>query len=319
MKPHLLFSFAIISSAFAQDPSVEKLDPALDDLIAPNTKIEVIAEGFRWTEGPVWNAETSELLFSDIPNNVIHAWSDEKGLRVFMKPSGYTGISDYGKEAGSNGLTFDKYGRLFLAEHGDRRISVLIPDGGKMTVTDRFQGQRLNSPNDLVIHSAGAVYFTDPIYGLPKGERDMAREIGYCGVYRTTFDGNITLISKDLERPNGIALSADEKTLFVANSHKGKFNVYSFPLNADGSAGEMTLFFDANSLEGKGSTDGLKVDAAGNVWTTGPGGLLIVSKEGKLLGRVLTHQPTSNVAFGGPDGKTVFLTANDRIMRFKRK
>ncbi|WAC19587.1 SMP-30/gluconolactonase/LRE family protein [Luteolibacter sp. SL250] len=319
MKAHLLLSFSVISSAFAQDPSVEKLDPALDALIAPGTKVEVITEGFRWTEGPVWNAETSELLFSDIPNNVIHAWSDEKGLRVFMKPSGYTGISDYGKEAGSNGLTFDKYGRLFLAEHGDRRISVLMKNGGKMTVADRFEGRRLNSPNDLVIHSGGSVYFTDPIYGLPEGERDMARELPYCGVFRTTFDGKITLISKDLERPNGIALSHDEKTLFVANSHKGKFNVYSFPLKEDGSAGEMTLFFDANKLEGKGSTDGLKTDAEGNIWTTGPGGLLIVSKEGKLLGRVLTHQPTSNVAFGGKDGKTVFLTANDRIMRFKRK
>jgi gluconolactonase len=180
-------------------------------------------------------------------------------------------------------------------------------------------GRRLNSPNDLVIHSSGAVYFTDPIYGLPKGEADVMREIPFCGVYRTTLAGKITLISKELERPNGIALSHDEKTLFVANSHKGKFNVYSFPLNDDGSAGEMSLFFDANHLEGKGSTDGLKTDAAGNIWTTGPGGLLIVSKEGKLLGRVLTHQPTANVAFGGPDGKTVFLTANDRIMRFQRK
>jgi len=319
MKSHLLLSVAVISSAFAQDPSVERLDPALDALIAPDTKVEVITEGFRWTEGPAWNAETNELLFSDIPNNVIHAWSDEKGLRVFMKPSGYTGVSDYGKEAGSNGLTFDKHGRLFLAEHGDRRISVLMKNGGKMTVVDRFEGRRLNSPNDLVIHSSGAVYFTDPIYGLPKGEGDVAREISFCGVFRTTLAGEITLISKELERPNGIALSHDEKTLFVANSHKGKFNVYSFPLNDDGSAGEMTLFFDANKLEGKGSTDGLKVDAAGNVWTTGPGGLLIVSKEGKLIGRVLTHQPTSNVAFGGTDGKTVFLTANDRIMRFKRK
>jgi len=319
MKNHLLLCLALASSALAQDPSIEKLDPALDTLIAPDAKIEVIAQGFRWTEGPAWNAEAGELLFSDIPNNVIHAWSEEKGLRVFMKPAGYTGISDYGKEAGSNGLTFDKDGRLFLAEHGDRRISVLTKNGGKMTVTDRFEQKRLNSPNDLVIHPDGAVYFTDPIYGLPKGEKDPLREIEYCGVYRTTLDGKTTLISKELERPNGIALSPDGKTLFVANSHKGKFNVYSFPLNEDGSAGEMKLFFDANQLEGKGSTDGLKIDASGNVWTTGPGGLLVVSKEGKLLGRVLTYQPTSNVAFGGKDGKTVYLTANDRIMRFQRK
>lgn len=319
MKTHALLSLTLASVAFGQDPSVEKLDPALDLLIAPDAKIEVIAQGFRWTEGPVWNSATHELLFSDIPNNVINAWSDDKGLRVFMKPAGYTGISDYGREAGSNGLTFDKKGRLVLAEHGDRRIAVLTEGGGKMTVADRFEGKRLNSPNDVVVHSSGAVYFTDPIYGLPKGEKDPSREIDFCGVFRIDPDGKVSVVSKEVERPNGIALSPDEKTLFVANSHKGKFNVYSIALGEDGTTGGMKLFFDANKLEGKGSTDGLKVDTEGNVWTTGPGGLLIVSKEGKLLGRVLTYQPTSNVAFGGQDGKTVFLTANDRIMRFQRK
>lgn len=319
MKAHALLSLALASSAFAQDPSIEKLDPALDALIAPDTKIEVIAQGFRWTEGPAWNAATGEFIFSDIPNNVINAWHPEKGLRVFMKPSGYTGISDYGKEAGSNGLTFDKKGRLVLAEHGDRRIAVLTEGGGKMTVADKFEGKRLNSPNDLVVHSSGAIYFTDPIYGLPKGENDPTREIDFCGVYRVDPDGTVSVISKEIERPNGIALSHDEKTLFVANSHKGKFNIYSFALGEDGTAGSMKLFFDANKLEGKGSTDGLKTDAQGNVWSTGPGGLLIISKEGKLLGRVLTYQPTANVAFGGADGKTVYLTANDRIMRFARR
>lgn len=320
MKPHHLFvPLALVSSAFAQDPGFERLDPAFDNLIAPDAKIEVLAQGFRWTEGPAWNAETSEWIFSDIPNNVINAWSDEKGLRVFMKPAGYTGISDYGRESGSNGLTFDKKGRLHLAEHGDRRIAVLTPNGGKMTVADRFDGKRLNSPNDLVTDSTGAVFFTDPIYGLPKGETDPLREIDFCGVYRIAPDGKVTVLDKTVERPNGIALSADERTLFVANSHKGKFVVYSYPVNPDGTVGERKLFFDATSLKGKGSTDGLKIDSDGNVWTTGPGGLLVISKEGKLLGRALTYQPTANVAFGGKDGKTVFLTANDRIMRFQRK
>ena len=320
MKPSQLFiSLALVSTAFAQEPMIEKLDPALDELIASGTKVETLVQGFRWTEGPVWNKATNELLFSDIPNNVINAWSDEKGLRVFMKPAGYTGISDYGKEAGSNGLTFDGKGRLVLAEHGDRRIAVLTEGGGKITVADRFEGKRLNSPNDVVVHTDGSIFFTDPIYGLPKGEKDPTREIDFCGVYRIGTDGKVTVISKDIERPNGIALSHDEKTLFVANSHKGKFNIYSFPLNADGTAGEMKVFFDANKLEGKGSTDGLKTDDKGNVWSTGPGGLLIISKEGKLLGRALTFQPTANVNFGGADGKTVYLTANDRIMRFARK
>lgn len=319
MKPHLLLPFALVATALAQEPSIEKLDPALDELIAPDTKIETLAQGFRWTEGPAWNAETSEWIFSDIPNNVINAWSDEKGPRIFMQPAGYTGISEYGRESGSNGLAFDQKGRLHLAEHGDRRIAVLTPNGGKMTVADRFEGKRLNSPNDLCIHSSGAIFFTDPIYGLPKGENDPLREIDFCGVYRIAPDETITVLDKTVERPNGIALSHDEKTLFVANSHKGKFHLYAYPLNEDGTTGERTLFFDATGIEGKGSTDGLKTDDKGNVWTTGPGGLLVISKDGKLLGRVLTHQPTANVAFGGKDGKTVFLTANDRIMRFQRK
>jgi gluconolactonase len=318
MKPLFAVSLAA-SAAFAQEPTFEKLDPALDELIAPGTKIETLAQGFRWTEGPVWSKATNEFLFSDIPNNVINAWSDGKGLRVFMKPSGYTGISDYGREAGSNGLTFDGKGRLVLAEHGDRRIAVLTEGGGKMTVADKFDGKRLNSPNDVTVHSDGSIFFTDPIYGLPKGENDPTREIDFCGVYRIGTDGKVTVISKEIERPNGIALSHDEKTLFVANSHKGKFHIYSFPLAADGTAGEMKTFFDATKLDGKGSTDGLKTDDKGNVWTTGPGGLLVISRDGKLLGRALTFQPTSNVAFGGADGKSVYLTANDRIMRFQRK
>ncbi len=318
-KIQILLFLTTASAALAQDPSLERLDPALDALIAPDTKIETVAQGFRWTEGPAWNAATNEFIFSDIPNNVINAWSPEKGIRVFMKPAGYTGISDYGKESGSNGLTFDQKGQLVLAEHGDRRIAVLTKDGGKMTVADRYDGKRLNSPNDVVVHSSGAIYFTDPIYGLPKGEKDPLREIDFCGVYRVATDGKVTLLNKDVERPNGIAFSHDEKTLYVANSHGPKPYIYSYPVKEDGSIGEATIFFDAKTLQGKGSCDGLKTDAAGNVWSTGPGGLLIISKEGKLLGRVLTHQPTANVTFGGTDGKTVYLTANDRIMRFPRQ
>lgn len=318
MKTRVLLFLSAASIASAQEPKLVKLDPGLDSLVEPGAKVETIAKGFRWTEGPLWYPETGEFLFSDIPNNVINAWS-EKGVRPFMKPAGYTGISDYGREAGSNGLTLDKQGRLVLAEHGDRRIAVLTKDGGKMTVADRFEGKRLNSPNDVIVHSSGAIYFTDPIYGLPKGEKDPLREIDFCGVYRIGIDGKVTAISRTVERPNGIALSPDEKILYVANSHGPKPYIYAYPMDEDGGVAEPKVFFDTSSLNEKGSPDGLKTDAAGNVWSTGPGGLLIISKEGKLLGRVLTYQPTANVNFGGTDGKTVFLTANDRLMRFTRK
>ncbi len=319
MKPYFIFTLALISSAFAQEPSIEKLDPALDELIAPDAKIETLAQGFRWAEGPAWSTSTGEWFFSDIPNNVIHAWSDEKGLSIFMKPAGYTGVSHQGWGPGSNGLTFDRKGRLLLAEHGDRRISVLTEGGGKMTVADRFEGKRLNSPNDVCVHSSGAIYFTDPIYGLPKGENDPLRELDFCGVFRIAPDGTVTLLDKTIERPNGIALSHDEKTLYVTNSFKGKLQIYSYPVNTDGSVGERTVFFDATSFPEQGSTDGLKTDCKGNVWTTGPGGLLILSGKGKLLGRVLTGQKTANLAFGGKDGKTVFLTTSDHIIRFQRQ
>jgi gluconolactonase len=317
MKTQIILLLTTLST-LAQEPSIERLDAALDALIAPDAKVETIATGFRWTEGPAWNAATSELLFSDIPNNVINAWSPESGLRIFMKPSGYTGITDYGREPGSNGLAFDQKGRLVLCEHGDRRIAVLTPNGGKMTAADRFESKRFNSPNDLVVHSSGAIYFTDPIYGLTKGESDPNREIDFCGVYRIGTDGKVSAIIKNIERPNGLAFSPDERILYVANSHGPKPYLYSYAMTADGGVDEGKIFFDMNSV-GKGGPDGLKTDGAGDIWSTGPGGLLIISREGKLLGRVLTYQPTSNIAFGGVDGKSVFLTANDRILRFPRR
>lgn len=320
LKTHAALFLALSSFAHSQEPSIERKDPALDALIAPGTKIETLATGFRWSEGPVWDQKNGELLFSDIPNNVINAWDPEKGLRVYLKPAGFTGLAEYGKEPGSNGLTFDQKGRLILAEHGDRRVAVLTTGGGKMTIADRFDGKRLNSPNDVVVHSSGAIYFTDPIYGLPKGEKDPSRELDFCGVFRVDPTGKVTLITRDLDRPNGLAFSPDEKTLYVANSHGPAPHVYAFTIGEDGGAtGPGKMFFDTKGIDGKGAPDGLKIDAAGNLWCTGPGGLLIISAEGKLLGRVLTGQPTANVAFGGTDGKTVYLTANDRLMRFQRR
>ncbi len=316
MKNCLLFMAAGLSLANGE-MSVDRLDPAIDKLIPADAKIEVLATGFKWAEGPAWNQATGDLLFSDVPNNIVHAWNG-KEIRTFMKPSGYTGAGAYGKEDGSNGLTFDADGNLIFAEHGDRRVSILKPGGGKMTLADTFEGKRFNSPNDVVVHSSGAIYFTDPIYGLPGGENSDFMEIDFCGVYRIAPDGEVTLITKELERPNGLAFSPDENTLYIANSHGPRKIILSVTINEDGSGGDTKTFFDSKDLDGKGSMDGLKVDTTGNLWATGPGGLLVISPEGKLLGRVLTGKATANVGFGGNDGKTVFLAAHDSLVSFVR-
>jgi gluconolactonase len=314
-----VFSLALVAETTAQQPAIERLDPGLDALLDANTTIETISTGYQWCEGPVWDKASDELLFSDVPENVIHAWKNGAGVRIFMKPSGYTGVTPYGTEPGSNGLAFDSQGRLLLCEHGDRRISMLTPNGGKITLADRYKGKRFNSPNDLTIGRDGTIYFTDPIYGLPEKEKDSLRELDFCGVYQLGNDGSVTLLTREIERPNGIALSPDEKTLYIANSHGPRPLIFKLDLTEANTPARLQTFFDTSGLSGRGLPDGMKTDPAGNLWATGPGGLLIISAQGKLLGRAITHRATSNIAFGGNDGKSVFLTADDRILRFKRK
>lgn len=299
--------------------SLVRLDPSFDALVAPDAFLEILADGHDWVEGPVWDQAGGRLLFSDIPRNTVYAWIEAAGVSVFMKPSGYTGISDPGREPGSNGLAFDREGRLLFCEHGDRRLSLLTPGGGKITVADRFEGQRFNSPNDLAIHSSGAVYFTDPPYGLPQGERDPRRELGFFGVYRVSVEGTVSALIRDLPRPNGIAFSPDERTLYVAQSHGPAPVIMAYPVHPDGTVGEGRVFFDAAPFRdsGRGLPDGLKTDVRGNVWATGPGGVFVLSPEGKVLGRVLTGRATANVAFGGPDGATLFITADDIVCRLQ--
>jgi gluconolactonase len=318
--PAWVFAACLVSAAQAQRNEIGeivRLDPAFDSLIAPGTPIELLADGHDWLEGPVWDQEGERLLFSDIPRNTIYAWSETGGVSVFMKPSGYTGVADYGREPGSNGLAFDAEGRLLLCEHGDRRVSVLTKDGGKMTLADRFEGKRLNSPNDLAVHSSGAIYFTDPPYGLRQRENDPRRELDFFGVFRIAPDGSMTVLIRGLERPNGIAFSPDEKTLYVAQSHGPAPVVMAYPVKQDGTVGDGRVFFDATPFRasGRGLPDGLKTDIHGNVWTTGPGGVFVLSPEGKPLGRLLTGRATANLAFGGPDRATLYITANDTLCR----
>ncbi len=318
-----LVSFSLPAFGQVKMGSIERLDSALDGLLDKNATMEVVADGFTWSEGPVWvNDETGgSLLFSDIPRNTIFRWREGAGVSLFMNPSGYTGVTYYGLEPGSNGLALNNDGQLLACEHGDRRVSILTKEGGKRTLVDNYQGKRLNSPNDLCVHSSGAIYFTDPPYGLPQREKDPRRELDFCGVYRLSPGGELKLLTKVLERPNGLGLSPDEKTLYVAQSDPNKAIWMSFPVQPDGSLGEGKLMHDATDQVNKlpGLPDGLEVDAKGNIWASGPGGIYVFNANGKLIGRLLTGQRTSNCTFGGRDKNDLFITADSFLLRVKTK
>ena len=247
-------------------------------------------------------------------------WSETEGLSVFMKPSGYTGIDDYGREPGSNGLLFDSEGRLTLCEHGDRRVSVLTEGGGKRTLADNYRGKRFNSPNDLVYATNGNLYFTDPIYGLPDRQNDSRREMDYCGVYLLRPGGEVVLLTKDFTRPNGIGLSPDEKMLYVAQSDSAAPIWRSYPIKNDGTLGRGKIFFNALSYkaDGVGNPDGMAIDKDGNLWATGPGGIYIFSPNGDLLGRIETGEHSSNCAWGD-DGSTLYMTVDMYVCRVKTR
>lgn len=294
---------------------IERLDPAFDNLVPAGAVIEKLAEGFTWTEGPVWMPE-GVLLFCDIPANSVMRWEEGRGASVFLRPSGYTGTESRGGESGSNGLARDAQGRLILCQHGDRRVARLERDGKFATLADRYEGRRFNSPNDLVFRSNGDLYFTDPPYGLEKGMKDPKKELPFQGVYRLAPDGKVTLLFTNLSRPNGIALSPDEKTLYVGNSDGANPVIMAYPLQRDGTPGAGRVFFDMRTLPRKGGPDGMKVDRQGNLFTTGPGGVLIITPEGRHLGTLVTGQPTANCAWGH-DGSVLYITANHTLCRVR--
>jgi gluconolactonase len=306
--------------------SIERLKPGLDKLLDKDAKIEKLTDGYAWAEGPIWvKRDGGFLLFSDIPNNRVMKWQEGKGASVFMKPAGYTGTKERKGEPGSNGLTLDHEGRLILCEHGDRRVSRLDSwtdkDMKKTTLADKYDGKRFNSPNDLVYNSNGDLYFTDPPYGLEKNWDDPARELDFCGVYRLSKDGKLTLLTKELSRPNGIAFSPDEKTLYISNSDPLKPIWMAYPVKEDGTLGKGKVFFDAKPLatrEREGLPDGMKVDKDGNLFATGPGGVLIFSPDGTHLGTILTGSRTANCNWGD-DGSVLYLAADKRLLRVKTK
>ena len=267
----------------------------LREIIGEN-KVEKLAEGFQFTEGPVWVDDY--LLFSDIPADTVYKYRE--GTEVYLKPSGH-----------SNGLCLDKQGRLLLCEH-DRRLTRLEEDGSKTVLAEYYHGKRLNSPNDLAVKVDGSIYFTDPPYGLPN--RTEGKELEFCGVYRLYPDGTLTLLDESVPLPNGLAFSPDEKTLYVADS--GSANVYAFDVTAGGMENKR-LFAKLGEVDGTGAADGMKVDVDGNVFCTGPGGIHVLSPEGNCYGVIVCPEIPANVAWGGDDYKTLFITARTGLYSLK--
>jgi gluconolactonase len=336
MAAHKLFLSAAIlaaSTALAFPQEIQMLDPAVNQIVSPGAKLERVANGFnKWTEGPVWTREGT-LLFAEIPANSIIQWSPAKGAVVFMHPSGYKGSDPYkGPEPGSNGMTLDADGRVSVAGHAGRtvwRMESVDPKAQITILADSYQGKKLNSPNDLVYKSDGSLYFTDPPYGLQtQSDADPQKELQVNGVYRipgarqhkpgaTPDRDRLQLVIKDLARPNGLAFSPDEKFLYVAES--GKRQWFRYRVQPDGSLSDGALFLDASTDPAEGGPDGLRVDKEGNIYGSGPGGVWIISPQGKHIGTIKVPERVSNVAWGDTDGKTLYITASTSLYRIKLK
>ncbi|RMG65277.1 MAG: SMP-30/gluconolactonase/LRE family protein [Bacteroidetes bacterium] len=311
--------------AGADSLSILRLDPGLDSLIAPDARIEVLAEGFAWSEGPLWVPEEGGyLLFSDIPPNRVMRWSEAGGLSRYLFPAGSADSTREGGEPGSNGLLLDEAGRLVLCQHGDRQVARMAaplsdPAPRFVSLASHFEGKRLNSPNDAVFDRQGRLYFTDPPYGLPNGPGDPAQELSFQGVFRLDPDGQLYLLVDSLTRPNGIGLSPDERTLYVAVSDPERARIHAFQLNGVGEVDGGSLLVDLTA-EGakpgsKGLPDGLVVAPNGILYATGPGGVWVLTPEGKALGQIRTGQATANCTIGG-DGY-LYMTAHMYLMRVR--
>ncbi len=308
---------------------VERASPALDELVAPGARFDVLAEGFEWSEGPLWIPEDGGyVIFSDIPPNRVMKWSSRGGLKVYLNNSGYLGPTPRPghiapDEPGSNGLVLDPEGRLVLCQHGERQVArmttpVSEPAARYQPLARRYEGKRFNSPNDAVFHRNGDLYFTDPPYGLTRKMQDPNKELPFQGVYRRSQDGEVTLLTKDMSRPNGLAFSPDYRTLYVANSDPKRAVWMAFAVEDDGALGAGRVLFDATAMVGreKGLPDGLKVDRGGNLFATGPGGVLVLTPGGEHLGTLRTGEATSNCAFG-EDGRALFVTADQYLLRIQ--
>ena len=303
---------------------IEKLDPALSAILDENPESDIIAEGFVWCEGPVWLAASKKLIFSDVPKNIIYSWSEAAGLQKYLEPSGYTGAVPREGEMGSNGLALSIDNQLLLCQHGDRKVAVMNapltdPRPTFITLADNVDGKKFNSPNDLAVRNNGDIYFTDPPYGLMGLDDDPAKETPFNGVYRIS-KGKVTLLIDTLTKPNGIAFLPGGKTFIIGNSDNAKPIWYAFDIDDQDSIRNARIFYNPVAeykKYGRGP-DGLKVDKAGNVFASGPGGIMIFNQNGKVLGKILLEGRVSNCALADDD-KTLFVTNEDRVVRIKLK
>jgi gluconolactonase len=324
----LFLSVTCFSQNYKKDAAIILKDKKLNEILVTDSTtelLEILAEGFEWTEGPLWLETEKKLIFSDIPNNSIFEWSEKDGLKLYLKPAGYTGYVEREGEPGSNGLILNPDGELVLCQHGDRRMAKMNaklsnPKAEFITIADKFEGKRFNSPNDAVFHKNGDLYFTDPPYGLEKNVNDPAKELDFQGVFKVDKNGLVTLLTKELSRPNGIAFSPDYKKMYVANSDPKKAIWMVYDIDKKGLLKNGKVFFDATEQVGKskGLPDGLKVHKNGWVFATGPGGVFIFTSEGKHLGTINTGEATSNCAFNS-DYSFLYMTADNYLLRMKLK
>ncbi|PKQ46684.1 SMP-30/gluconolactonase/LRE family protein [Confluentibacter flavum] len=318
-----LFAFALTVSG--QDiGSIEIISDELSGVIDTNAKVEKIADGCQFTEGPLWIKKENMLLFSDVPANTIYKWTEAKGKEVYLKPAGYTSTESRGGFMGSNGLYLTKKGELLICQHGDRRIAKMdaplnAPQTNYITVVGEYDGKRLNSPNDLVMSKKGDLYFTDPGYGFEKGMNDPKKEISFQGVYKMDKKGKVTLQDDAIPQPNGIAIFPDKKTMIVASTDGPDKGWFLYDIDKDGILKNKRVFYNVAKERGMGGCDGLKIDKSGNVFATGPGGIWIFTQQGKLIGKIKFDRLTvANLAFT-PDEKTMYITATSNVFRLKIK
>ncbi len=298
--------------------TILRVDPTFDALVPLDATIEKLADGFEFTEGPVWVRQGEpepHLLFSDIPANAIKKWSTSEGVTDFMNPV-YDGDPGERTQVGSNGLLIDGEGRLILCEHGNRRVSRIEADGSITVLADRYDGKRLNSPNDAVFHSNGWLYFTDPPYGLAGQDEDPTKELNFNGIFRLSPEGEVQLLVSDQTRPNGIGLSPDERTLYVANSDGNQKVWFAYDVLEDGTLGPGRVFFDVNAESAPGAADGMTIDRNGNLFATGPGGIWVISPDGRHLGSIQPDEVPANAAWGD-DGSTLYMTARTGLYRVR--
>jgi gluconolactonase len=296
---------------------IAREDGALDTVLPAGARLERVAHGFEFTEGPVWVPEGA-LLFSSPNTNAIYRWSPQGTVTVFRSKSGYTG-ADIGRyhQPGSNGLTLDPEGRLTICQHGNRRIVRVEPHGDLTVLADSYEGKRLNSPNDLVYRSDGTLYFTDPPFGLPGVFADPAKELAFSGIFRVRADRAIFLESDELEGPNGLAFSPDERYLYVGNWDLERKVIMRYAVARDGSLSGGEVFYDMTGAPGEDALDGLKVDQAGNVYACGPGGVWVLSASGEVLGLLELPENAHNLAWGDEDARTLYVTALTSIYRIR--